>query len=345
MIPQSVLSAFGFDASCRVQPHGSGHIHRTFRIQQQSENFILQRINTYVFKYPDRITQNILAASEYLEKNHPDYRFLTILQTKNGESNYFDSEGFPWRLYPFIENTYTINEIRNSTEAYEAAKGFGRYTKNLSGCNLQLFSNTIERFHDLGWRYEQFEEAIRGASQERAVQAADAVAKGKRFSSLVTQYQQLISSGTLKLRVTHNDTKINNILFDNETRLAVCVIDLDTLMPGYFIYDLGDMVRTFVSPSSEAEADLNKIVFRKEIYDALVAGYLSEMNDELSVEEKEAIPFSGMMMTYMIGLRFLTDFLNGDVYFATSYARQNLDRANNQLRLLEILEDFLMKGK
>lgn len=339
MIPQPVLHAYNFDDSCTIRPHGSGHIHKTFKIAQQDKNFILQRINTYVFKNPERITHNILAASGHLKKIHPDYRFLSILKTKDGDDNYHDAEGYPWRLYPFIENTFTINEIQTRSEAFEAAKGFGRFSKNLSGCDPNTFMNTIDRFHDLGWRYEQFEMALKNATPERLQQANDSIALSKRFAFLVDQYQQLISSGDLKLRITHNDTKINNILFDNATQKAVCVIDLDTLMPGYFIYDLGDMVRTFVSPSSEAESDFAKILFRKEIYDALVDGYLSEMSGELSTAEKAAIPFSGMMITYMIGLRFLTDFLNGDVYFATSYEGENLDRAKNQLKLLEILKE------
>ena len=153
------------------------------------------------------------------------------------------------------------------------------------------------------------------------------------------KYDNLIQSGALKLRIVHNDTKINNILFDSITGQTICAIDLDTLMPGYFIYDLGDMVRTFVSPVSEEEKDVTKISFRKDIYDALTNGYLSQMNDVMSAEEKSAIPFSGLMMTYIMALRFLADYLNGDVYYHTVYPGQNLVRAKNQFRLLQVLSE------
>jgi Ser/Thr protein kinase RdoA (MazF antagonist) len=149
--------------------------------------------------------------------------------------------------------------------------------------------------------------------------------------------RSLIESGSLKPRITHNDTKINNVLFDSTTQKAVCAIDLDTLMPGYFIYDLGDMIRTFVSPVDEEEKDISKIFVRKNIYDSLIQGYLSQMNDTLTSEENKAIPFSGLMMTYIMALRMLTDFLNGDVYYQIRYEGQNLVRATNQLKLLEEL--------
>lgn len=339
MIPPLVLQAYGFDETCQVQVFGSGHIHKTFKISNGEKNFILQRINKFVFKKPELITRNIRLASQYLATHHPHYLFLYFIKTRDGADTITDNEGYPWRLFPFIENTVTINEISSTTQAYEAAKGFGEFAKNLGGCDPAKFARPIERFHDLSLRYEQFEAAMQQTSAERLRLADTAVTLSKQFRYLVDQYGKLISGKSLKLRITHNDTKINNILFDTTTHKAVCVIDLDTLMPGYFIYDLGDMVRTFVSPASEAERDHSRVVFRKEIYDALVEGYLSEMSEELSAEEKAAIPFSGMMMTYIIGLRFLTDFLNGDVYFSTSYPLQNLDRAKNQLTLLEILRD------
>ena len=194
------------------------------------------------------------------------------------------------------------------------------------------------KFHDLTWRYEQFHTALAQAQSERKELAFNAIDNCLRFSHLVKTYTALINENALKPRITHNDTKINNILFDTETKKAVCVIDLDTLMPGYFIYDLGDMVRTFVSPVSEEEMDLSKITFREDIYQALLRGYLSEMAGELSEQEMKSIPFSGLMMTYIMALRFLADYLNGDVYYTTKYEGQNLVRAVNQLSLLEKLE-------
>lgn len=343
MVPASVLSAYGFSDLHEIQPFGSGHIHKTFEVEGADKSFILQRINPFVFKKPELISHNIIQATNYLNTHYPEYRFLSILPARDGSVLVYDDEGYPWRLLPFIENTYTVNEIRTASEAFEAAKGFAQLTRYLDGCDPAKFYPTIERFHDLGWRYEQFEKALASTSSDRAVQAGDAINLCRHFTYLVEEYKQLILSGKLKLRITHNDTKINNILFDNHAHEAACVIDLDTLMPGYFIYDLGDMVRTFVSPAGEEEKDFSKIVIRKEIYSALIAGYLAEMDMVLTEEEKSAIPFSGLMMTYIIALRFLTDYLEGDVYFQTRYPHQNLNRATGQLRLLEKLDEFHRK--
>lgn len=294
-------------------------------------------MNHNVFKQPDVIVRNMRLAADYLSQHDPDYLFLSIIKTRDGAELACDEEGYSWRLLPYIDNTITVNEVSTAGEAYEAAKGFGRLNRKLAGCNAEPFKPTIERFHDLGWRHEQFESALKGATTGRITQAEEAVARAKHFAFLVDRYKQLIASGKLKLRVFHNDTKINNILFDKDSRKAVCVIDLDTLMPGYFIYDLGDMVRSFVSPASESETDLAKVTVRSEIYDALVQGYLAEMDDVLTHDEKSVIPFSGQMMTYIMALRFLADFLNGNVYYAITYPDQNLDRARNQLQLLGLL--------
>ncbi len=340
MIPESIKKAYGFDASFQIHPLGSGHIHKTYLVTGSSQQYVLQRINHFVFKQPDVITQNIKRADAFLKQHHPEYLFLSIVQSKDGKDLVYDPEGWPWRLFPFIERTLTVDAISSPEEAYEAARGFARLTRNLDGCNMNEFAPTIERFHDLGWRYEQFESALSTATSDRLKQAEHAIKISKEFSFLADEYKALTSTGKLKLRLTHNDTKINNILFDSQTRKAVCVIDLDTLMPGYFIYDLGDMIRTFVSPVSEEENDLSRIEVRREVYESLLRGYMIEMNDVLTEDEKSAVSFSGLMMTYIMALRFLTDFLNGDVYYITSYAGQNLNRSRNQLRLLELLRAF-----
>jgi len=338
MIPETVLNAYGLDHTSVVQPYGSGHIHKTYKVEHAGKEFILQRINHFVFTRPQQITTNITQAGEYLKEHFPEYPFLSILKATDGSFMVYDEEQYPWHLLPFIPNTYTINEVSTAAQAYEAAKGFARLTRNLEGIDTSKFSPTLDRFHDLSWRYEQFQTALSDAPAERIQLAHSAIEECLHFFYLVTYYQQLIESDKLKLRITHNDTKINNILFDLITHKPVCVIDLDTLMPGYFIYDLGDMVRTFVSPVSEEESDRSKIIFRREIYNALVSGYLSEMKDVLSSAEISAIPFAGKMMTYIMALRFLADYLNRDVYYTTSYPGQNLIRAQNQLKLLDVLE-------
>ena len=313
---------------------GSGYIHHTFKLSGK-KNFILQRVNKNVFKQPEIIASNLRAASDFLKRNFPDYLFLSAVPTTKGEEMVYDTEGYPWRLFPYFENSMTIDKVSSEEEAYSAAAEFGRLTKYLDAIDTNLFKPTIDRFHDLSWRYEQFKESVSNASQERLLRAKDTVGKANEFGYLVDEYKDLISSKKLKLRITHNDTKINNILFDATSRQAICAIDLDTLMPGYFIYDLGDMIRTFVSPVDEEEKDLNKVYVREEIYEALVRGYLSQMDNCLSADEKSAIGFSGMMMTYIMALRMLTDFLNGDVYYQIRYEGQNLIRAKNQFKLLD----------
>lgn len=338
---QSILNAYGLrSGNFSIRRLTAGHIHETYKLEG-TPGFILQRINKNVFTKPDVIASNLRAAANHLDKYHPGYLFLSAVKTADGFEMVYDHEDFPWRLFPYIENTFTVDAVRNESEAFQAASKFAEFARNLNGADLSQFKPTIERFHDLSWRFEQFETALQNASPDRLQLAKETIIKAKNFAGLVSQYEKLIQDGSLTLRIMHNDTKINNILFNADTLKAVCVIDLDTLMPGYFIYDLGDMIRTFVSPVSEEEKDLTKVIFRKEIYNALVDGYLSKMEDLLNTAEKSSVAFGGMMMTYIMALRMLTDFLNRDTYYHTTYPGQNLVRSKNQFRLLETLADHL----
>jgi Ser/Thr protein kinase RdoA (MazF antagonist) len=336
VIPAIVLDSFGLSRSSSYEPIGSGHIHQTFLVTD-AKQFILQRVNKTIFTEPEIIATNNRIAADYLAIHSADYLFLTALPDTTGNELAYDADGFPWRLYPLIENTITIDFVSTETEAFEAAKGFAKLTKNLDGIKCELFKPTLNRFHDLVWRYNQFETELANASAEVIASVKKEIEAVKKFSYLVVEYNDLIKSGALKERITHNDTKINNILFDKITQKGVCVIDLDTLMPGYFIYDLGDLVRTCVSPVSEEEKDLSKIEFRKNIYDALLTGYLSEMKGSMSIAELKAVPFAGKMMTYIMALRFLADYLRGNTYYHITYPDQNKVRARNQLYLLNIL--------
>lgn len=332
------MDAFGLSPKATFAPIGSGHIHQTYLVEDQKK-FVLQRVNKNVFTKPEVIATNNRITANYLAKNFPGYLFPTALPDKKGSELVYDTEGFPWRLYALIEHTITIDFVSTEKEAWEAASGFGRLTRNLNQIDCSLFKPTLDRFHDLDWRYQQFEEELALASGLVREQVAEEINLAKEFQYLVKDYNRLVQSGSLKQRITHNDTKINNILFDKNSRKAVCVIDLDTLMPGYFIYDLGDMVRTCVSPVSEEERDVSKIAFRKGIYDALLAGYLSEMKESMTSEELKAIPFAGKMMTYIMALRFLADYLRGNTYYHITYPDQNKIRARNQLYLLRILAE------
>jgi thiamine kinase-like enzyme len=341
MLPEKILPAFGLTPGAfKVSPITSGYINHTFKVSGKQQSFVLQRINKNVFKQPEVIASNLHYAATFLKHHHPGYLFLDSQKTTDDKEMFYDEEGFPWRLFIFIENTMTVNHVDDEQQAFEAAKGFAELTRNLSGCNVHQFKPTIDRFHDLSLRYQQFQHAVSNASAERLDEAADEVKTCQAFSFLVKEYESLISTGNMPLRVMHNDTKISNILFDATTGKSVCVIDLDTLMPGYFIYDLGDMIRTFVSPVDEEEKDLQKIKVRKTVYDALVNGYLSAMDEVLTPGERNAVGFSGKMMTYIMALRILADYLNGDVYYNTTYPKQNLFRARNQIDLLKKLMEM-----
>ena len=340
----AIIASFGLRPSdYAIDRIGTGHIHETYKLKGE-KSFVLQRVNKNVFKEPEIIASNLLLASDYLNRNFPDYYFLRSIPSINKTEMVYDAEGFPWRLFPYLENTVTIDKVDTREEAFSAASEFALLTRCLDKIEVGSFRETIPQFQDLALRYRQFEKALACSNNERRHEAEQIIVLCKRFYHLVKNYNTLIGNGLLRLRITHNDTKINNILFDASTRKAVCVIDLDTLMPGYFIYDLGDMVRTFVSPVSEEEKDFSKIIFRKEIYEALLEGYLSQMDRVMSPVEKSTIPFAGKMMTYIMALRFTADYLNGDVYYHTDYPGQNLIRAENQLRFLEELETSLPGG-
>jgi len=334
---KGILASFDLDVEqFQIERINSGHINFTYKLSGR-ESFILQRINKNVFTNPGWIAHNHRLAQIHIKQNFPDYLFLDTLKTSEGLDLVYDEDGFPWRIFPYIEGSLTVNEVRNGTQAYNAAAAFGALSKKLSTCDPGHFKIIIPNFHDLDFRYRQFEEALLVGIEKRKASAAALILKCKSHHFLVARYNNLIASGNLKLRIMHNDTKINNVLFASGSDEVLCVIDLDTLMPGYFIYDVGDMVRTFVSPVSEEESDFTKIEVREEIKQAIEEGYLSEMGNALTKEELEALPFAGPMMTYMIGMRFLTDYLMGDTYYQISFPEQNLIRAGNQFCLLEKL--------
>ncbi len=343
-IPKNILAAYGFNPDqYAVQHIGTGHIHQTFKLSGQSK-YILQRVNKNVFTRPEVIAANLRTASDFIKKHHPDFPFLSSIKTQDGKEMVYDSDGYPWRLFPYFENTITIDEVKTSEEAFSAASEFARLTRNLDGIDVNKFKPTIDRFHDLTWRWEQFQDSLKHASSERMKEADTVVKACNDFAWLVEKYDRLTSQHVLIPRIMHNDTKINNILFDATSGKAICVIDLDTLMPGYFIYDLGDMMRTFVSPVNEEEKDLSKVIFREDIYHALVEGYMSQMKPILKKEELNHISFGGLMMTYIMAMRMLTDFLNGDVYYHTTYPGQNFVRASNQFRLISVMENYFTKS-
>jgi Ser/Thr protein kinase RdoA (MazF antagonist) len=240
-------------------------------------------------------------------------------------------------MFPFVNGSHAKTVLSNEDEAYEAAKQFGLFTKLLSGFDITKLQYTLPDFHNLKLRFQQFEESLIKGDQQRIFTSKELIEKVQQKRNIVDTYQTILSNPSFKLRVTHHDTKISNILFDNSNK-GICVIDLDTLMPGYFISDLGDMMRTYLCGVSEEEKDFSKIEVRPDFYQAILDGYCSEMEDDLSVDEKAALPYAGEFMIYMQALRFLTDFLNNDTYYGAKYPEQNFVRAGNQMVLLEKLQ-------
>jgi len=335
-LDSEVLEAYGYaKENTKITQIGTGLINRTYLLSPQAEEqkYILQNINTSVFKYPQAIANNLRAIADYLTFNYPEYLFIKPVSTANSEEMAHIHKEY-WRMLPFVPNTVSLDVLADPKQAYEAAKQFGKLSRLLDKFDAKTLQPTIPGFHDLGLRYEQFKEALNqteGALKELAKAQLEDVLTHQYILDYYTSYSH---RNDFPDRVMHHDTKISNVLLDSETNEGICVIDLDTIMPGKFISDLGDMMRTYLCAFSENETDLNKIKIRLPYFEAMIKGYLSEMKSILTETEKELILFSGKYMIYMQALRFLTDFLNGNQYYPTSYTTQNLDRVKNQFKLL-----------
>lgn len=341
----SIFKEYNIGANASVKPFGSGLINNTWLISDNGNDFILQRINDKVFKNPSDIATNIRLICEYFKKNHPGYLFPCPRKTTAGEEMIFIKEKGYFRIFPFIKNSNTIDVVNSTLQASQAANQFGRFTHMLSAFKVEQLKITLPDFHNLSLRYDQFESAIQTGNKERIKEAAGIINFLKEQHEIAGISDKINHSNDFKKRVTHHDCKISNVLFDN-TDHGLCVIDLDTVMPGYFISDVGDMMRTFLSPVSEEEKDLAKIDIREDYFKAIASGYLEEMGDELTPTEKEHFVYAGKFMTYMQALRFLTDYLNNDIYYGAKYEGHNFLRANNQVILLKkiIEKENLLKS-
>ena len=344
---ESIAPLYGFDLNhCKITSFGNGLINKTYILETEGRKYILQKINTAIFKSPELIAVNIHQLNLFFKEKFPDYLFVHPISTLQNDEMVLLPDGEYYRIFPFIEGSLTFNFVDNIDHAFEAAKQFGKFTRLLSTFKIDKLGVTLPDFHNLDLRYQQFEIALSSGNSNRINDCASAINFMKEHKNIVTVFNTLEQNAGFKKRVTHNDTKISNVLFDTKGK-AICVIDLDTVMPGYFISDVGDMLRTYLSPVSEEENDLSKIKVREDFFDAIMKGYLSEMKDELSVEEKKYFVYAGKFMIYMQALRFLTDHFNNDVYYGSQYDGQNLNRCNNQIELLKQLlakEDILQQS-
>ena len=319
-----------------VEPFGNGLINKTWRIKNSHDDYILQKINHTIFKHPDDIASNVRMLADYLTNTHPDFLFIKVIKTKsNEEIAHIAGRGY-FRLCHYVKQSHTINAVEKTEQAYEAAKKFGQFTKLLSGFPIDNLRITLPDFHNLSLRYQQFTEALKKGNKKRIQQSKELIDFIIANRKIVETYGNILHNPSFKLRVTHHDTKISNVLFDKNDK-GLCVIDLDTVMAGYFISDTGDMIRTYLSPVDEEERDFSRIEIREEYFSAIWKGYMSEMHDELSNEEKNHFIYSGKFMIYMQAIRFLTDYLNNDIYYGAKYDDHNLTRAGNQAMLLQRL--------
>jgi Ser/Thr protein kinase RdoA (MazF antagonist) len=334
---QQILAAYDLPQNqSEVEPINNGLINQTWRIKNSKGDFILQRINDSVFKQPSAIASNLRMLADYLSQKHPGYLFIAPIKTSNNEEMACpDGQGY-FRLSPYVQKSHTINAVQIADQAFEASKEFGQFTRLLSHFPVEKLQITLPDFHNLSLRYQQFSEALKNGNKIRLQQSRALINFIEDNKEIVGTYEDILHNPAFKLRVTHHDTKISNVLFNDEDK-ALCVIDLDTVMPGYFISDVGDMMRTYLSPVSEEEKDFSKITIREEYFAAIWKGYMSEMNDELTSEEKKHFIYAGKFMIYMQAIRFLADYLNNDMYYGAKYEDQNFVRAGNQAILLQRL--------
>ena len=331
----SILSAYGLQADqCEIHAFGTGLINNTWKVKHGGNEYILQRINQNVFRNPPAIAENLRAMANYLSVKSPGYLFVVPLSTVDNKDMVHDKREGYFRLMPFIKKSRTYDVVTTPEIACAAARQFGCFTKMLSAFDASKLKVTLPDFHNLTLRYKQFETSLSDGNKDRISNAKEAVSFLIAEKKIVEEFEHIRSDKNFKLRVTHHDTKISNVLFDDKGN-GLCVIDLDTTMAGYFISDVGDMMRTYLSPFSEEEKDVSKIVVRDEYFVAIAKGYLEEMNEELTHSELEHFVYAGDFMIYMQAVRFLTDHFNNDIYYGAKYEGHNFVRAENQIALLK----------
>ncbi len=322
----------------------SGYINETYLIKTLEENtpdYVLQKLNHHVFPNIPELMNNKVKVTEYLsKKKSPDQANLKFFKTKLGLYYHYDDKGNYWNLMEFIPNSKVLEKTENVQQAEEAGKAFGNFIKLLDDFPANEIYEIIPDFHKMSFRYQQFDEALKGAGEERKKKAKVWIEQVLESREEMQQLERLYESGEIPMRVTHNDTKLSNILFDEHDK-ALCIIDLDTLMPGIVHYDFGDSIRTICSAVSEDEPNLDLVGFNMEYYKAYSKGFLSQLEDKLSAKEIEFLPLAAKTITFIMGLRILTDYLNGDVYYNIKYPEHNLHRASNQLTLVKRMGEVL----
>ena len=328
----------------RAEPYGCGHINDTYCVYAADKRYILQRINHNIFPNVKGLMDNILRVTETIKAKvieaggDPERECLQVIPTCDG-APYLEFEGNYYRMYVFVEQTLSLQTVENPVHFYYSAVAFGQFQRRLADFPAETLCEVIPNFHNTVTRYEAFEAAVAADLKGRAAEVADEIAFVRARKADTEKLVTLLESGELPLRVTHNDTKLNNVLLDEATGKPMAVIDLDTVMPGSALYDFGDSIRFGTNPVAEDEKDLSKVYCDVALFEEYTKGFLEACGQSLTATEKELLPFGGYLMTLECGIRFLTDYLNGDTYFKIHYPEQNLDRCHTQFKLAADIQD------
>ena len=339
--PERVLPHFALEGSpVSCKEYGSGHINSTYQVKTDSGKvYILQRINKYVFSNPKAVMENVGAITEYLRDRVEDQsEILHFQQADNGTYYYVDTDGEFWRCYEYADGI-CLEAPESDRDFYESAIAFGRFQEMLADFPAAELHETIPLFHNTVDRYRQFHEALEKDEAGRAKKIPGEINFVLEHENEAGTICNLLDSGELPLRVTHNDTKLNNVLLNRKTRKALCVLDLDTVMPGSALYDFGDSIRFGASTAAEDEPDLSRVQFSLPMFEAFTRGFLKEAGQTLGAREIELLPMGAKLMTLECGMRFLADYLNGDKYFRVHREGHNLDRARTQFKLVRCMEE------
>lgn len=347
----AIGAAFALEGEMiHAERHGTGHINDTFAVTylrgEGKTRYIHQRINRDVFADPEGLMENVRRVTSHLRGKLPDgvtneaeRRVLNLVPHRDGGTYHIDPEGWMWRTYDFIERAQTHDIVRSPDLAAEAAKAFGAFQRDLVDLPLPRLNETIPAFHDTPRRFSALQTAVDEDAANRSAGAVAEIEFAGGHESSLGRLLEMHKAGEIPERVTHNDTKLNNVMIDVDTVEGVCVIDLDTVMPGLTLFDFGDMVRTSTSFSMEDERDLSQVHLQMPLFEALVRGYLQSAGSFLSPVEIDEMVFAGKLITLEIGIRFLTDYLAGDTYFRTHREEHNLDRCRAQFRLVESITE------
>lgn len=329
------------DSIKSIEPYGNGHINHTFVVNAvdlcgRNKRYILQAVNKNVFPDGRGLMSNVEKVTSYLRPMVSDPRgVMTLVLANDGDNCYVDDEGTTWRVYDFFEDSICIERVDNNDDFYQCAYGFGMFQRQLKDFPVETLVEVIPDFHNTPKRFETFKKAVAEDVCGRAASVKDEIDFFMSEADFYSVLYDNLAAGKLPLRVTHNDTKTNNVMLDAKTRKALCVIDLDTIMPGFSVNDFGDAIRFGANTAAEDEKDLSKVSLSLELFDVYTKGFLDGCGGGLGGDEVMLLPEGAKMMTLECGMRFLTDYLQGDTYFRTAYEGHNLDRARTQIELVK----------